>query len=233
MCPTCGTEVAGYDHAEPRVWQHLNTCQLHTYVHARVPRVKCPTDGVVQARVPWAEPRSRFTLQFERFAIDVLKACSLTAAGRLLTLSRDEAWGILTRAVARGQARKEATPLRYVGVDEKAIAKGHRYHTLVADLETGTVERDRKQDSLERCWQTLTPEQKAGIQGVDMNHVGAVRGGDAQGPPDWDLELPGAPDRDGGAGRDQQQDPVGEEVGVRLPQRRALPHGHLLPLRRP
>lgn len=181
-CPTCGTSLPGYDHAELRVWRHLDTCQLHTYLHARIPRVQCPTHGVVQARVPWAEPRSRFTLQFERFAIDVLKACSLTAAGRLLSLSWDEAWGVLERAVARGQARKEAVALRYVGVDEKAIAKGHRYHTLVANLETGhveAVERDRKQESLERYWQSLTPAQKAGIEGVAMDmwapYVAATR----------------------------------------------------------
>jgi hypothetical protein len=32
---------------------------------ARVPRVDCPTHGVESAIVPWAEPRSRFTILFE------------------------------------------------------------------------------------------------------------------------------------------------------------------------
>lgn len=181
-CPTCGEEWPGYDHSEPRSWRHLDTCQLHTYLHARIPRIQCAEHGVVQIQVPWAEPKSRFTLQFERFAIEVLKACSVTAAGRLLALSWDETWGVLTRAVARGQARKPAKLLRYAGVDEKAIAKGHRYHTLVADLEAGTVEaveRDRSQESLEGYWRTLTDEQKAGIEGIAMDmwapYVAATR----------------------------------------------------------
>ena len=29
-CPTCGRELACRDHAEPRVWRHLDTCQFKT-----------------------------------------------------------------------------------------------------------------------------------------------------------------------------------------------------------
>ena len=37
-CPTCGRELACRDHAEPRVWRHLDTCQFKTFLHARIPR---------------------------------------------------------------------------------------------------------------------------------------------------------------------------------------------------
>ncbi len=40
-----------YDHRD-REWRHLDTCQLQTRLHARVPRVDCPTHGVVQTAVP-------------------------------------------------------------------------------------------------------------------------------------------------------------------------------------
>ena len=181
-CPTCGTELPGYDHAESRSWRHLDTCHFQTFLHAQTPRVQCPTHGIVQARVPWAEPRSRFTLLFERLAIEVLKGCSLTAAGRVLDLSWDEAWGIMERAVARGQARKAPTRMRYVGVDEKSIRKGHRFHTLVVDLEASTVEAvrpERTEESLAGYFRTLTDEQKAGIAGIAMDmwpaYIGATR----------------------------------------------------------
>ena len=57
---------------------------------------------------------------------------------------------MVRRAVQRGHQRKRTKPLRRIGVDEKAAAKGHRYLTLVCDLEAGTVEHiaeDRKQES--------------------------------------------------------------------------------------
>src|SRR6185312_4732290 len=75
-CPECGRELSLYDHAEERVWRHLDSCQFLTYLHARPPRVNCDEHGVKQVRLPWAEPRSRFTAMFERLAIDVLKEMS-------------------------------------------------------------------------------------------------------------------------------------------------------------
>ena len=77
-----------------------------------------------QVRVSWAEPRSRFTLLMERLVIDLILQCStVKGACAIAGLSWDEAWGIMQRAVARGQARKQARPLAYIGVDEKAFRK--------------------------------------------------------------------------------------------------------------
>jgi transposase len=52
-CPECRQELPCRDHVEERVWRHLDTCQYQTLLHARVPRVDCPTHGVRQVRVPW------------------------------------------------------------------------------------------------------------------------------------------------------------------------------------
>jgi transposase len=171
-CSECGTELPLYDHAEERAWRHLDTCQFLTYLHARPPRVQCPAHGVRQVRLPWAEPHARFTALFERFAIDVLKESDIRGATRILRISWDEAWHVLERAVARGQRAKASRVPALMGVDEKAIAKGHRYLTLVCDLQAGTVEYigdDRKQVSLDGYWETLTTAQRAGIRGIAMD----------------------------------------------------------------
>jgi transposase len=171
-CPECAAQGRLYDHAEERVWRHLDSCQYRTYLHARIPRVQCVAHGVVQVQVPWAEPKARFTRLFERLAIDVLRECSVTGATQILGLSWDEAWHLMERAVARGQARKACRVIPHLGVDEKAIAKGHRYLTLVCDLAAGTVEyvgEERKQASLEVYYQRLSAEQRAGIDAVAMD----------------------------------------------------------------
>ncbi len=171
-CPECGTESPVFDHAEERVWRHLDSCQFFTYLHARVPRIFCAAHGVRQVSVPWAEARGRFTKLFERLAIDVLKACDVSSAAALLRISWDEAWRIQERAVERGLARKQEKPLSKIGVDEKAIAKGHQSMTLVCDLLEGTIEyvgEGRKTESLETFYQTLSPEQRNGIRAVSMD----------------------------------------------------------------
>jgi len=75
-CLECAQTLACHDHAEERVWRHLDTCQFQTFRHARVPRVDCPTHGVREVSVPWAGPRSRFTLLMERLIIDLIQQCS-------------------------------------------------------------------------------------------------------------------------------------------------------------
>jgi transposase len=171
-CPECGATLALYDHSEERAWRHLDSCQFQTYLHARPPRVQCPTHGVKQVRLPWAEVRARFTTLFERLAIDVLLETDILGATRILRISWDEAWHIQERAVARGQRAKGPRVPTRLGVDEKAAAKGHRYLTVVCDLEQATVEYiadDRKQASLDGYFQGLTDAQRAGIEAVAMD----------------------------------------------------------------
>jgi transposase len=171
-CPECGRPCALHDHQPERTWRHLDTCQYQTMLHAAVPRTGCSEHGVRTARVPWAEPHSRFTLLFERLAIDWLRAASQKAVAERLGLSWDEAHGIMERAVERGLKRREAEAIPYVGVDEKAFRKGHRYATLVTDLARGRVlyvAEDRKQSSLDGFWPGLNAEQKASIRGVAMD----------------------------------------------------------------
>jgi transposase len=139
-CPECGKKFGVYDHAEERSWRHLDSCQFTTMLRARIPRVQCPEHGVRQAKVPWAEPRSRFTLMFERFAIDVLLETDVAGAAKILGITWDEAHHLMQRAVARGRARKPRGLARRIGIDEKAIAKRHKYLTIVSNLDTGTVE---------------------------------------------------------------------------------------------
>ena len=107
-CPTCGKELPVYDHAAERAWRHLDTCQCVTSLHARPPRVACPDHGVRPVRLPWAESHERFTLLFERLAIDVLKECDIRGATRILRISWDEAWHLLAPGGRPGPAREGA-----------------------------------------------------------------------------------------------------------------------------
>jgi transposase len=103
---------------------------------------------------------SRFTVLFERLAVDVLKECDVLGASRLLHLSWDETWHLMRRAVARGQAKKQTSVPALMGVDEKAAAKGHDYVTVVSDLGRGTVEYladERRQASLDGYFEQFSP----------------------------------------------------------------------------
>ena len=171
-CPQCERELPVYDHADEREWRHLDSCQFLTYLHAKPPRVNCPEHGVVQVQLPWAEPMSRFTILFERLAVDVLKECDVTGAGRLLRTSWDETWHLMERAVARGLKIKEPVAPVHLGVDEKSAGRGQNYVTIVSDLERGTVEYvadERRQASLDGYFERFSAEQLGRIEAVAMD----------------------------------------------------------------
>ncbi len=171
-CAGCAQPAPVYDHTPGQVWRHLDTCQCATYVHARLPRTTCPVDGVKQVPAPWAEGRSEYTRLFETRILDTCKECDVTGVRRLLRTTWDATWGVLARAVTRGLARKPRRVPARLGIDEKAIRKGHHYETLVIDLDTGTVEAvldDRTQASLEAYYRQFTPAELAPIEAIAMD----------------------------------------------------------------
>lgn len=171
VCPECLAVAPIHDHQD-RTWRHLDTCQFKTLVHARVPRLKCPTHGIRQLKVPWAEPGSQFTALFETLAIDWLKATSVSGAAKLLRITWDEASGIMERAVRRGLKRRQAEPVKHLGVDETSFATRHEYVTVVADLDRSRVlyvADDRTQAALDGYWASLPHEHLVAIEAVTMD----------------------------------------------------------------
>jgi len=174
-CPECGTGGTLHDHAEERVWRHLDSCQFQTFLHARPPRVVCSEHGVRQVRLPWAGPHARFTVLFERFAIEVLRHTTIQAGRQILRISWDEAWHVMERAVQRGLRRKPERIIAQLGVDEKSVGSGQDYVTVVCDLERSTVEEVTEGNncrSLEIYFERLTDKQREGIEAVAMDMAG-------------------------------------------------------------
>jgi len=172
-CPECGRRMHGHG-TERREWRHLDSCQFKTFLVADVPRVICPDHGTVTVKVPWAEPRGHFTALFERFAIDVMLACSTKQTAELLRISWDEADGIKQRAVARGLARRADGPIRRVCVDEKAVGRGQDYVTVVSSLDSGRARvlhmgDGRKRETLDGFWLGMSTERRETVEAVAMD----------------------------------------------------------------
>jgi len=171
-CPECNRFYSVYDHSPERIYRHLNVCQMATYIHVRLPRVSCPTHGVKQKISEFGENGSDMTYDYERFIIDVAKECSVEAVGRLFSITWDRCWNAVERAVCRGKSRKpHAIPIR-IGVDEKAFSRGHKYETIVTNIDEGTVEfvcDDREQESLEAYYQQFKGEELEKVEAVAMD----------------------------------------------------------------
>jgi transposase len=139
-CPICDAECGIYDHRNERIWRHLDTMQFKTFIAAEVPRVSCSEHGVHTIKTPWADDKTRFTVLFERMAIDILlNAQSQKQAMALLGLSWDEVHHIMERAVKRGECRRSLLGISQLGIDEKSFRKGQDYASILYDIQKGTV----------------------------------------------------------------------------------------------
>jgi transposase len=172
-CPECGRECSIHDCAPERTWRHLDTMQFTTLIRARTPRSDCPEHGVKTMQVPWAAPQGRFTLLFERFAVEVLLAsASISQACELLGISWDTAQEIMRRAVERGLEQRRLEQLKHLGMDEKSFKRGQSYITLLTDLEQSRVldvVEERTAQAADQLWETLSPEQKQTVEAVAVD----------------------------------------------------------------
>ena len=102
-CPVCGEACAAHDFQE-KTWRHLNFFQHHCYVHASVPRVKCPDHGVKLVDVPWARKGSAFTLLFEQAALTLVREMPVNAAARIMEITDKRLWRVVQHYVAKAVA---------------------------------------------------------------------------------------------------------------------------------
>jgi transposase len=133
-CPVCGQLCPLYDQ-EVKRWRHLNFWQHPTYLSARVPRVQCPQHQVKQVSVPWARPESGFTLMFEAFVMALAREMPVSAVADLMTEHDTRLWRVVRHYVARAHGRQDWSAVQAVAIDDTATRKGHRYATVVVEID--------------------------------------------------------------------------------------------------
>ena len=174
-CPICQKEQKDtlckiHDRRKERVWRHLDTCQMKTYIHSHIPRVKCPLHGIKTISIDWADEMARFTCLFEGLAIQMLQiSANRSKTADILRVSWDELNRIMTRAVKRGLSRRQNEVIPSIGMDEKSFLAGHSYVTVMTD-NTGKrvidVAENRDGDAVDTLWKGLSEEQRDNVQSV-------------------------------------------------------------------
>jgi len=139
-CSACGSSRVIGRGNQVRWFHALPIGGRQVTIFLRVPRVECHDCGVVrQVVVPFARPRRTYTKAWERYVLELGRLMTIRDVARHLGVS----WGLVKEIQGRDLARRFARPklkhLKQIAIDEISIGKGHRYLTVVLDLETGRV----------------------------------------------------------------------------------------------
>src|SRR5215213_7112139 len=178
-CPACGsTRVQSRGHVERR-FRSLPIGSRTTAVVLPIPRVECRACGVVrQVEVPFADPRRSYTKAFERYVLELSRRMTIRDVAAHLGVGWDLVKDIQKRDLSRRYAKPKLKHLRRIAIDEIAVAKGHRYMTIVMDLDSGAVVfvgDGKKADALVPFWKRLRPS-GAKVEAVAMDMSAAYRG---------------------------------------------------------
>src|SRR4051812_19992654 len=160
-CSACGSaDVVSRGHVERR-FRTLPIGSRPTVLVLPVPRVECRACGVVrQVDIDFADPRRSYTRRFERYVLGLSRRMTIRDAAAHLGVGWDLVKDIQKRDLSRRFARPKLKHLRRIAVDEISVAKGHRYLTVVLDLDSGAVVfvgDGKGADALEPSWKRLRP----------------------------------------------------------------------------
>ena len=139
------------------------------WLELAIERVLCLICGVLrQVKVSFASWRRSYTRAFERYALELSRHMTIKDVARHLGVSWDVIKDIQKRSLKRRFARPKLHKLKQIAIDEISIGKGHRYLTIVLDLESGAVVfvgEGKGTEALEPLWPRLKG-QKVRIEAV-------------------------------------------------------------------
>lgn len=167
-CPGCGRRGSIVQVLPPRLWRDNPVCGWTVWLQHCPREILCPTHGRVIEEIPWADRFSRITYRLEYALLKYCQIMTQKAAAELLHLPKSTLSDLLHRAVTRTREGHRIRGLKTVGIDEISYAMGHKYATLVYDLDRACVVwigRGKGRETIDRFFtDVLSPYQKAQIK---------------------------------------------------------------------
>ncbi len=83
-CGSCGSGGRKAYDTIPKQWRHLDFLGHRAFLCGPSPRVQCPTCGIRQAVLPWADRRQRLTRSFQEMVVAMAREMPMVAVARLV-----------------------------------------------------------------------------------------------------------------------------------------------------
>ena len=168
-CSHCGSD---HVHSRGTTWRLFRCVPLGrkpVFLELAVPRLYCwSCHAMRQPKLGFADSKKRHTRAFARYALELSQYMTLTDVARHLGISWDTIKEIQRQRLEIRYAKPKLKHLKQIAIDEISIGKGHRYVTVVLDLERGAivfVGQGKGANALDPFWKRLRAS-RAKIQAV-------------------------------------------------------------------
>jgi len=159
-CPGCGSRDVIKRGTLNRVVYAPLIGNYKTMVFIQVPRVECrKCQRVRTIKLPGVVPGKNHTKSFVRLVVDLRKMMTIKDIARYLGVSTTMIRGIDKQYLKTHFAKPKLKHVKLIAIDEICIGGGHKYVTIVMDLESGAiiyVGKGKGQDALKPFWRRLS-----------------------------------------------------------------------------
>lgn len=171
VCSGCGRKRRGYDRQSQRRFQFIPLWGMAVTFLYTMRRVDCPGCGVVVEMVPWAEGKNHLTIAYRWFLATWAKRLSWKEVAEVFHTAWENVFRSVKMAVTWGLEHRNLDGIKAIGVDEIQWHKGHKYLTLVYQIDDNVqrllwVGKNRTAKSFLRFFRILGKERSAAIKYV-------------------------------------------------------------------
>jgi len=164
VCSRCHQPAPGYDQLAERRYDFIPFWGFLVFLLYAMRRVDCRRcEAVVVEEVPWGNGKHQLTNAYMLFLARWARRLSWKETAEAFRTSWDKVCDSVEHVVRFGLEHRTLGPIDAIGVDEIQYAKGHKYLTLVYQIDIGVtrllwVGRERTIESFQGLFTTIGEE---------------------------------------------------------------------------
>ena len=171
ICSGCGRRGPGYDTLEPRRFEFVPLWAMAVCLIYAKRRVDCPRCDVTVEQVSWAEGKHHLTRAYAVFLARWARRLSWREVSCIFQTSWENVYRSVAWVVEYGLRHRNLDGITAIGVDEVQFRKGHRYLTVVYQIDSSCrrllwVGQHRTAKTLLRFFRMLGKERTAALRFV-------------------------------------------------------------------
>lgn len=171
VCSGCQKPAPGYDHLPQRRFEFIPVWGFVVFFLYPMRRLQCKACGVAAEQVPWASGKHHLTKAYMQFLGNWARKLSWQETADTFRTSWDKVCHSVEYLVKWGLEHRTLAPIRAIGVDEIQYSKGHKYLTLVYQIDAGAIRllwvgKERTMESFRGFFQMIGPELSSKIEFV-------------------------------------------------------------------
>ena len=138
-CQHCHTPCTQIHDTTVRRVRERDLFEYRVWLEVPVRRLRCPRCGVAREQLDWLAPHARITRRFQQHVEVLLTLLPIKHVAQLTGLHWHTLKALDRARLARDLPEPDLSRVRYLAMDEFALFKGHRYASVVMDVERTQV----------------------------------------------------------------------------------------------